>query len=390
MSKKTIQTLKKINKYYDFSKHEAQHYNTHEETYGAIIVAKSYDKVLLISENGIWGFPKGHRNDGENEIGAAIRKVKEINITIDSGDFILNDKGDPLTYKIEYPWKYGEDILIYHISRILEKQKTCPSERPHWNRVGPMKKRITLYLVPVEMDRFKQGASLPDAEIPKIEWVSWDEAFSRMVTGSIYIEALVAAFNDLQKMRKIPKDQHLPNLTPKIKKDIRAKLAKEANIMAQPIKKWQKQPKNWETIINEMKGVSRPMPNEKEKFLKKDKHDKKNAKADETKDAKDDETKANGTKADKDANDETKDAKDDELDIDETDAEESLEESTEVKNIKGGDANDKKESEPFEILSFEILGLILGLIVIGLVLLLFWLVRNFALHSTNETIEERV
>lgn len=47
-----------------------------EKACGCIVI--DLDKVLLIQQNeGHWGFPKGHVEDGETEIETAIREVKE-------------------------------------------------------------------------------------------------------------------------------------------------------------------------------------------------------------------------------------------------------------------------------------------------------------------------
>lgn len=327
---------KGLNKYYDFSKHETSHYGKYEESYGAIVVAKSYDKVLLVSsgpDNNQLGFPKGHRNDGENDVGAAIREVKEeTDVTIDMGDFILDDKGQPMTFSIEFPWAYGEDVLIYHISKIIDKQKNTPSERPYWNKTGSLKKRITLYLVPVEMDRFKIKAENENADV---KWFTWEEAFQKMSEKrSNHIEALVDAFEALQKIKKIDKSKQLPKVSPKLKADIKARYMKEAKMISQPISKWPKnmQPKNWKEILDDMKGVSRPSKQSKE----------------------------------------TEDTDDDA-------SEESSEEEPKPNPKKGGDDND---------MSISITAFLIGVLLVGFVLLMFHLISAF--HSGNETIEERV
>ena len=48
-----------------------------EKSCGCIIIKNN--KVLLVYENGrnFWGFPKGHVEEGENEIQTALREVKE-------------------------------------------------------------------------------------------------------------------------------------------------------------------------------------------------------------------------------------------------------------------------------------------------------------------------
>jgi hypothetical protein len=252
-----------MQKYYDFSKHDADHYTKCEEGFGAIVVAKSFDKVLLEASgpanDRTWGFPKGHRNDKETSIEAAVRETKEITgVSIDEGDFILDDKSNPMTFKIEFPWQYGEDILLYHISKIIEKQKTEPSERPYWNSTKPMKKCVTLYLTPVEMDRFKPKT---DATV---EWVKWEDAHLRMANSkSNHIQVLHDVFKFLQTLKKVAKEQ-LPELSKKHLVDVKKHTESQRKMMSQPIAKWpvDKQPKHYKDFIADMKGVSREKSSE--------------------------------------------------------------------------------------------------------------------------------
>lgn len=65
-----------------------------EKSCGCIIIRD--DEVLLIFEKGrnFWGFPKGHMEQGENEIDTALREVKEevgLDVTINQEKrYILN------------------------------------------------------------------------------------------------------------------------------------------------------------------------------------------------------------------------------------------------------------------------------------------------------------
>jgi 8-oxo-dGTP pyrophosphatase MutT (NUDIX family) len=262
-NKKTSKSKPSQKNMYDFSKHDSDHYNKYEEGFGAVVVAKSYDKVLLIGvdyPDGIsWQFAKGHRNDGEKPIDAAIREVKEeTSVALDAGDFILDDSNNPLTFKIEYPWQYGEDILTYYLSRVIEKQKTNPSERPFWNSTKPLKKCIKLYLAPVEMDRFKLVAQ--EGEVLKVEWVTWEEAHNRMIKcKSEYITALHDAFKTLKDLKKIPKTLNLPPLTKQQTELVRKNLDEQKRLIVKPIASWPKniQPKDWQKTLDDMRGVTR-------------------------------------------------------------------------------------------------------------------------------------
>ena len=76
-----------------------------EKSCGCIIIKEN--KVLLILEkNGnFWGFPKGHMEEGENEIQTALREVKEevgLDVEIDQNqrytlNYVVKDEIDKTT-----------------------------------------------------------------------------------------------------------------------------------------------------------------------------------------------------------------------------------------------------------------------------------------------------
>lgn len=378
---------KGLDKYYDFSKHEASHYDKYDNSYGAIVVAKSYDKVLLVSSgpnnDKYWGFPKGHRNDGENDVGAAIREVKEeTGVTIDMGDFILDEKGNPMTFCIEFPWMYSEDVLLYHISKIKEKQKTSPSERPYWNRVGPLKRKITFYLVPVEMDRFKLKPQEEDG-VNDVNWFTWEEAFEKMSEKhSNHIQPLVDAFNALQKMKKIGKDKQPLKMSPKLKAEIKARFDKEAKMTGLPMSKWPKedQPKDWQKVVAEIKGESKhekeePKEEPKEQLKEESKHEKEELK---------EEPKHEKEELKEELKEESKEESDDEPATDET-TDDASEESSDDESVKKG-GNDVKTKE----MTISWVAFVIGVLLVGFVMLMFYLVHSFAFHGGNESVEEGV
>jgi len=215
---------------YDFSKHQ---YGKCEELYGAIIVEKSYDKILLEGCDRTWRFPKGHKNDKETTVEAAIRCVKrETDVTIDEDDFILGDKS-PITFKIEFPWQYSKDVLEQHVSKVIDKQRSEPNERPYWYNTKPMKKCTELYLVPIEMDRFKTRKQEDDGVTP-VEWVSWEDAHLRMVDSkSTHLQALHDAFKFLQSIKKVSKDTKMPELTKKHLSDVKSHIEERKKVMNQ-------------------------------------------------------------------------------------------------------------------------------------------------------------
>ncbi len=106
-----------------------------ERCYGAIV--ESDGKILLVHHNeGHWGFPKGHIEDGEDPLACAIREVKEetnIDITIDS----------PTTYTTRY------------------------SSKPN------VMKTVIFYIgKPINLNAVNQAK-----EVSEVKWVSFDLAF---------------------------------------------------------------------------------------------------------------------------------------------------------------------------------------------------------------------
>ncbi len=73
-----------------------------EKACGCIITQN--DKILLIRQmSGMWGFPKGHVEEGETEVETAIREVKEetnIDVEVDSSKrYVMHYKTDKGKYK---------------------------------------------------------------------------------------------------------------------------------------------------------------------------------------------------------------------------------------------------------------------------------------------------
>jgi len=85
-----------------------------EKSCGSIIFLDG--KVLLINQkNGCWGFPKGHMEQGENEIETAIRETKEetnIDVEIESN------------FRFETSYYVKNDILktvVYFVAHPIDK-----------------------------------------------------------------------------------------------------------------------------------------------------------------------------------------------------------------------------------------------------------------------------
>lgn len=64
---------------YDWSKHDKERYDSKkgERSYGNILISKNKHVLMVQNREMMWGFPKGHREDGETPINAANREVKE-------------------------------------------------------------------------------------------------------------------------------------------------------------------------------------------------------------------------------------------------------------------------------------------------------------------------
>ena len=219
---------------YDFSKHDKSHYIKYENSYGAIVVAKSFDKVLIAGD----GFPKGHAYDGETPAQTAIREVKEeTDIDIDEADFILDDNGKPLIFTHEFPWQYGKEMLNLLIAKAVRKQAQNSKERPVWNNTKPLTRRIQLFLVPIEMDKFKQPKPQL-SEVSSAAWLTWEDAYKQLSEkNSPSLGLLYEAFTTLKGYKKI-RDTELPKPD---KTSIKKELEKQRKLMCTPIAKWPKE-----------------------------------------------------------------------------------------------------------------------------------------------------
>lgn len=101
-----------------------------EKSCGCIIIKDG--KVLLVYEKNrnFWGFPKGHMEEGENEIQTALREVKEevgLEVEIDEQkiytlNYIIRDEIDKTT--VLYIAKPKSEEIIIQESEI-ENTKWC-------------------------------------------------------------------------------------------------------------------------------------------------------------------------------------------------------------------------------------------------------------------------
>ena len=113
----------------------------YEKSCGCIVLDKEHIKVLLIKHNeGHWDFPKGHMEEGENEIQTAIRETKEeTNI-----DVKINEN---YRYKINYSPKEDvtKDVIYYLATKTTEEAKPQLSEVSdvEWVNINDAIEKIT-------------------------------------------------------------------------------------------------------------------------------------------------------------------------------------------------------------------------------------------------------
>ena len=101
-----------------------------EKSCGCIIIKNR--KVLLVYEKNrnFWGFPKGHMEEGENEIQTALREVKEevgLEVEIDEGkryilNYIIRDEIDKTTV-LYIATPKSEEIVMQESE--IENTKWC-------------------------------------------------------------------------------------------------------------------------------------------------------------------------------------------------------------------------------------------------------------------------
>ena len=128
-----------------------------EKSCGCIIIHD--EKVLLVYEKNrnFWGFPKGHMEEGENEVETALREVKE-------------EVG--LDVQINTNMRY---ILNYKIRDEIDKT-------------------VVLYMATPKNEKIKKQES----EIEKIKWCDYKEALN-VLTFDEWKEVFKRAINEIEK-----------------------------------------------------------------------------------------------------------------------------------------------------------------------------------------------
>lgn len=111
-----------------------------EKSCGCVIIENG--KILLIKSNrkGVWGFPKGHVENGETEKQTALREVKEeTNLDVE----ITSDKRYTQKYMV---YKDTEKEVVYFIAKLIngdEKPQLEEIEEIKWMTYEEAMKKIT-------------------------------------------------------------------------------------------------------------------------------------------------------------------------------------------------------------------------------------------------------
>lgn len=175
---------------YDFSKHDAAHYDKYEYSYGLIIINPAHTKVFLIqTPTNFYGFPKGHRNDEETPQDAAAREIKEeLGFRVDPNDY--------LGYvSLKYDAEYTQETLNTHIAK-----KSEIGERPYWNRVGPVTRKIVFFIVEMDEAEVMENLHLKANEVKSAKWHTFKDAGWYMrKSNSNHDYALRAAIASLKR-----------------------------------------------------------------------------------------------------------------------------------------------------------------------------------------------
>lgn len=120
--------------------YEAEHYDPRkgERSYGFILYCEQTFKFLLTYEHNRWEFPKGHRNDGETPLEAAIRELyEETNVTLE------NPTVDGI-FSVEFTKNWS--------LKRLKQTSSYEGERPDWNNVGKIKRVYVFFLVKIKCE----------------------------------------------------------------------------------------------------------------------------------------------------------------------------------------------------------------------------------------------
>lgn len=184
---------------YDFSQHNSHHYEKYEYSYGLIAVTETLDKILIVKHrNNIWGFPKGHQNDNESAEQTVAREMEEelgLKINLEN-EKVLG------TVDFKFAYRYNKYLLNKHI-----KEQILKKERPYWNKVGSMVKKVVLYIVLIPED--KRQIKPDSEEILNYSWVTLNTAEQMLFKDKSYhLSSLIEARDIISEYAKKNKNNY--------------------------------------------------------------------------------------------------------------------------------------------------------------------------------------
>lgn len=154
---------------------------------GVIVFNQNIDKVLLVCNPGgyIWGFPKGHAEDSELLVDAAVREVREeTGLDVPRSAILCT-----ITFKKVIEMSEGRRRRMERIWR--ERRGDTPYR---YAERGAHLVSCTLY-VAIHVDD-TLPTRLQPGETSAVEWVDFEEAFARL-SGGDQAEAFLDALDQM-------------------------------------------------------------------------------------------------------------------------------------------------------------------------------------------------
>lgn len=167
-------------------KEREEHYDPvlGNRSYGLVIFTGYTFKMVFMVQNaqGLWGFPKGHREDGETPLQAAIREtLEETGLVIPPNTPVIKE------ITMQFDFTITEEQLNAHIQKQIAR-----GEKPHWNKPGTMINRLIFHVVEISPKDIQYAAEIPpDENIKAIGWFTLPQArLMIMETGSNQLSVL--------------------------------------------------------------------------------------------------------------------------------------------------------------------------------------------------------
>jgi 8-oxo-dGTP pyrophosphatase MutT (NUDIX family) len=175
-----------------------EHYGEYEISYGTIILNPEMTKVLLMQTlGGHWGFAKGHRNNGETPVEAAIRETSE-------------EMGVHLSIHTEYLYEASFDYTTYYSEEQHNKhiaKQMAIGDRPYVEKPGHTTRRLHFFVMVAE-EKILKKARFDPTVVRNVMWFTLSNAEKIMAASvSLHIEPLSQVVNWIAKK----KTEHLLN-----------------------------------------------------------------------------------------------------------------------------------------------------------------------------------